>query len=87
MGLLPISNLATRAPGGGIDMSHPYVWDLVNGAANVWLPRELESAGGWEPVTASVGIEDEAADHADDHTHPGCRTMPEDVRTLIEQGR
>lgn len=48
MGVLPLPDLVRRAPHGGIDLSEnasPAVWDLVNGAKNVWVPQQIAGRG------------------------------------------
>jgi monofunctional biosynthetic peptidoglycan transglycosylase len=90
MGVLPLPDRVTRAPGGGIDLgpgADPAAVDLVNGAANVHVPRELAGMGGWQAAVATIGITDTAADHAADRGDAdACSTMPEAVRTLIAAG-
>ncbi|WP_168709241.1 hypothetical protein [Arthrobacter sp. PAMC25564] len=85
MGVLPLPGLVRRDPGGGIDLSGnapPKVRDLVNGAANAWLPSQLEGLGGWEAAVATVGITDTAADHADQQDN-SCSTMPQSVKDRL----
>jgi monofunctional biosynthetic peptidoglycan transglycosylase len=89
MGILPLPDLVRRAPGGGIDLSpataNPAAWDLVNGAANVWVPAQIEGMGGWQAAVATVGITDTASDHADGRDSPdACSTMPQSVRDRLD---
>jgi monofunctional glycosyltransferase len=88
MGVLPLPDLVRRAPDGGIylgDGVHPAVWDLVNGAANVWVPRQIAGLGGWQAAVATVGISDTAYSHADRRAdNDACSTMPESVRDRIQ---
>lgn len=90
MGVLPAPNLVSRASNGGIDVGpgvDPAGVDLVNGAANVHVPRELKAMGGWQAAVATVGITDTASDHA---AHRGdddaCSRMPSAVAELISAG-
>jgi monofunctional biosynthetic peptidoglycan transglycosylase len=87
MGVLPLPDRVTRAPRGGIDTgpdADPAAVDLVNGAANVHVPRELAGMGGWQAAVATIGITDTAADHAADRDDAdACSTMPDAVRALI----
>jgi monofunctional biosynthetic peptidoglycan transglycosylase len=85
MGVLPDPDRVRRAPGGGIDVgptADPMAVELVNGAANVHVPRELAGMGGWQAAVATVGIHDTAAAHAGG---PGdsCSAMPAAVADLI----
>jgi monofunctional biosynthetic peptidoglycan transglycosylase len=79
-----------RAPDGGIDLgptADPQAVDLVNGAANVHVPRELAGMGGWQAAVATVGIHDTAADHAATAgAADGCSTMPARVAALLPAG-
>lgn len=88
MGVLPLPNLVTRDPAGGIHLgekAHPKVWDYVNGSANVWVPKQVEGLGGWKATVATVGITDEAAHHADKRdSKDACSTMPDGVRARLE---
>ena len=87
MGVLPLPDLVRRAPHGGIDLSenaHPAVWDLVNGAANVWGPQQIAGMGGWEATVATIGIHDQASDYkAERDAHPddpsNCSQWPDSV--------
>jgi len=87
MGVLPDPELVKRAPGSGIDLgptADASAVDLVNGAANVWVPRQMEAAGGWETVVRSIGVTDTAADHDATMGEPNsCSTMPSDVLARI----
>lgn len=91
MGVLPLPDMVGRDPQGGIYLgkgAHPKVKDYVNGAANVWLPRQLAGMGGWKATVATVGITDEAAHHAHSRdSKDACSTMPEVVKTrLVYEG-
>lgn len=82
VGLLPLPDLVQRQQGGGIYLgpgANPHAVDLINGAMNVWLPRELANNGYWQTVVATVGITDTAADHADEPDEDSCFTMPTDI--------
>ena len=83
MGVLPLPDRVKRAPGGGPDIgptADPLAADLINGAANVWLPRQLAGMGGWQAAVATIGITDSASDHATTEGAPdGCSTMPPSV--------
>lgn len=87
MGVLPLPGLVTRDPDGGIYLGpgvHPVGWDLVNGAANVWVPRQISGMGGWQAAVATVGITDTAESHADRRTDSdACSTMPQSVKARI----
>ncbi|MEW1808485.1 biosynthetic peptidoglycan transglycosylase [Pseudarthrobacter sp. NPDC080039] len=87
MGVLPLPDLVRRDPNGGIYLGngvHPAVWNLVNGAANVWVPRQLAGMGGWEATVATVGITDTADSHGDERSGAdACSTMPQSVRDRI----
>lgn len=87
-GVLPLPDLVRRAPqGGGIDLgpdAHPEVKNLVNGAANVWLTRQLEGMGGMKAAIATVGITDMASDHAGQRGKDSCSTMPQSVRDRLD---
>jgi monofunctional glycosyltransferase len=79
MGVLPDPDLVTRAPGGGIDVgpsANPLAVNLINGAANVHVPRELAGMGGWRAAIATVGLHDTAADHASGRHHPDACSSP-----------
>ena len=88
MGVLPLPGLVTRDPNGGIYLGRevdPAVWDLVNGAANVWVPQQLSGLGGWQAAVATVGITDTADSHADRRADSdACSTMPSSVKSRIE---
>ena len=88
MGVLPLPDLVKRDPNGGIylgDGVHPAVWNLVNGAANVWVPRQLTGLGGWQAAVATVGITDTADSHADRRAdNDACSTMPQSVKDRIQ---
>ena len=87
MGVLPAPDLVTRAPAGGIDISrsaNPLAVNLINGAANVHVPRELAGMGGWRAAIATVGLHDTATAHASQRTSPdACSTMPASVTQLL----
>jgi monofunctional biosynthetic peptidoglycan transglycosylase len=87
MGVLPDPDRVRRAPGGGIDLgptADPLAVDLVNGAANVHVPRELAGMGGWQAAVATVGIHDTAEAHGADRGSPdACSTMPSSVAGLL----
>jgi monofunctional biosynthetic peptidoglycan transglycosylase len=87
MGVLPVPNRVRRAPGGGIDTgpaADPVAVNLVNGAANVHVPRELAGMGGWREAVATVGIHDTASAHAaGGHDPDACSTMPAAVVTRL----
>ena len=91
MGVLPLPTLVTRAPEGGIYLGpgvHPKVWDYVNGAANVWVPRQIDCLGGWKAAVATIGISDTASDHAAERgsANPdGCASYPESVLDLLRR--
>lgn len=96
MGVLPLPSKVERAPGGGIlldSRAHPGAWNLVNGAANVHVPRQIAGMGGWKSAVGTIGISDSASDYADERL-PGasahnmaCTSYPEDVVDLLrEQG-
>ncbi|MDM7489939.1 transglycosylase domain-containing protein [Rhodococcus sp. CSLK01-03] len=87
-GMLPNPEDVVRLPGGGVatppDAPYPSAAFHINGAANVDLPARFAGWGGWENIVASVGIEDSAADHADDRpSADSCSTMPEPVRQRL----
>ncbi len=87
MGVLPLPDLVRRAPDGGIYLGHDAhlrVKDYVNGAANVWLTRQLAGMGGWRAAVATVGITDTAADNEDRRNNKdACSTMPPSVRDRL----
>ena len=87
MGVLPLPDLVTRDPNGGIYLGngvHPAVWDLVNGAANVWVPQQIAGLGGWQAAVATVGITDTADSHAAQRTDgDACSSMPQGVQDRI----
>jgi monofunctional biosynthetic peptidoglycan transglycosylase len=87
MGVLPAPDRVRRAAGGGIDLgptADPLGANLVNGAANVHVPRELAAMGGWQAAVATIGIHDTASAHAADRdSADACSTMPESVAELI----
>ncbi|PSS44087.1 transglycosylase, partial [Arthrobacter woluwensis] len=89
MGVLPLPERVRRAPEGGIDLgpsADPLAWDLINGAANVWVPRQIEGMGGWQATVATVGITDLASDHAADrNSGDSCSTMPAAVSKRIAE--
>jgi monofunctional biosynthetic peptidoglycan transglycosylase len=89
MGVLPDPDLVTRAPGGGIDVSraaNPLAVNLINGAANVHVPRELAGMGGWRAAIATIGLHDTSTAHASQRTNPdACSTMPMSVTQLLHR--
>ncbi len=88
MGVLPLPDLVKRDPSGGIYLGtgvDPAVWNLVNGAANVWVPRQLAGLGGWQGAVATIGITDTADSHAGQRTdNDACSTMPQSVKDPIQ---
>ncbi len=88
MGVLPLPDLVRRDPHGGIFLGagvDPAVWNLVNGAANVWVPRQLVGLGGWQGAVGTVGITDTADNHADQRSDSdACSTMPQSVKDRIQ---
>jgi monofunctional biosynthetic peptidoglycan transglycosylase len=88
MGVLPLPDKVKRAPGGGIDLgpsADAQAVNLVNGAANVWLPRQLNNMGGWQRAVATIGITDTATDHSSTLDSPdGCGTMPHAVTDRLK---
>lgn len=91
MGVLPMPEPVRRGHASGIHLGtgvHPGVWEYVNGAANVWLPRQVEGMGGWKAAVATVGITDTAEDHASKRNDKdACSTMPDAVRArLVSEG-
>jgi monofunctional biosynthetic peptidoglycan transglycosylase len=86
MGVLPDPDRVHRAAAGGIDLgptADPLAVNLVNGAANVHVPRELAGMGGWRAAVATIGIHDTAAAHASDSGADSCSTMPGSVAERI----
>lgn len=86
VGMLPDpDNVRRVSPTAGIGpdlgpTADPIAVDLINGAANVWVPRQLANYGGWQNAVATIGIKDTAADHADTQQDAdACSTMPADV--------
>jgi monofunctional biosynthetic peptidoglycan transglycosylase len=83
MGVLPDPDRVRRAADGGLDLgpqADPQAADLINGAANVHVPRELAGMGGWQAAVATIGIHDTAATHAaGQSSSDGCSTMPQSV--------
>lgn len=89
MGVLPLPSHVQRARKGGFRLgphaASPLAVDLILGAKNVWVPRQIKSMGGWKKAVATVGITDTAEDHADTASEAdGCSTMPSSVRDLIK---
>lgn len=81
-GLLPAGEDAVRAEGGGIDTNIDYVdIDLLETIwrAQVVIPYSFEYMGGWEKMTATVGITDSASDNNPSAHEESCSTMPESV--------
>lgn len=91
MGVLPMPAPVLRARGGGIFLEpgvDPNVWQYVNGAANVWVPKQIEGMGGWKAAVATIGITDEASHHAHERdSKDSCSTMPEVVRDRLVTDR
>lgn len=89
MGVLPDPDLVTRAPGGGIDVSraaNPLAVNLIDGAANVHVPRELAGMGGWRAAIATIGLHDTATAHSAQHANPdACSTMPSSAARLLDR--
>lgn len=93
MAVVPFPNLIKRGPDGGayVDKAtHPKTWDNLNGAANVWVPRQLEGMGGWQAAVATIGITDTATDHQPERdAFPddpnSCSTWPKSVVERYEQ--
>ncbi|MCU1669546.1 MAG: monofunctional biosynthetic peptidoglycan transglycosylase [Blastococcus sp.] len=89
MGVLPDPDLVTRASGGGIDVgpaANPLAVNLIDGAANVHVPRELDGMGGWQAAIATIGLHDTATDHASERRNPdACSTMPDAVARRLHQ--
>ncbi|WP_427007177.1 transglycosylase domain-containing protein [Pseudarthrobacter sp. H2] len=88
MGVLPLPNRVRRPAEGGISLdkrTDSLVWEYVNGAANVWVPRQIEGMGGWQQAVATVGIYDLASDHVTTaYKADGCSTMPQSVRDRLD---
>jgi monofunctional biosynthetic peptidoglycan transglycosylase len=89
MGVLPDPDRVRRAAGGGLDLgpqADPQAVDLINGAANVHVPTELEGMGGWQAAVATIGIHDTAATHAAGASSAdACSTMPQSVALRLAQ--
>jgi monofunctional biosynthetic peptidoglycan transglycosylase len=93
MGIVPFPNLIQRAPEGGAFVNkstHPVTWDNLNGAANYWVPKQIEGMGGWEAAVATIGITDRASDYqAERDANPddpnSCSTWPKSVVELYER--
>ncbi|HEV7213180.1 MAG TPA: transglycosylase domain-containing protein [Blastococcus sp.] len=87
MGVLPDPDLVTRAPGGGLDVgpsANPLAVNLIDGAANVHVPRELAGMGGWRAAIATVGLHDTASDHASSRANPdACSSAPAAVTARL----
>lgn len=91
MGIVPFPSEILRRPEGGAYVNkdtHPRTWDNLNGAANWWVPKQIQGMGGWEAAVATVGITDTAADHqAERDSKDACSTMPDAVRSrLVTEG-
>lgn len=95
MGIVPFPSLIKRGPDGGAYVNketHPRTWDNLNGAANVWVPRQIEGMGGWEAAVATIGIHDLASDYqAERDANPSdpnsCSTWPESVvNRYVQEG-
>lgn len=89
MGALPAPDLVRRSKDGGFLLdsggSH-LVTELIDGATNVWVPKQIEGLGGWQKTVATVGITDTAADHESTVGKPdGCSTMPQSVSDRLKQ--
>ncbi|KUM39004.1 transglycosylase domain-containing protein [Arthrobacter sp. EpRS71] len=84
MGVVPFPSIAKRAPEGGIYIDravNPKSWDALNGAANVWVPKQIEGMGGWKAAVETIGITDLASDYqAERDANPddpnSCSTWP-----------
>lgn len=79
--MLPDPENVMREPqqAGGPDPSpsaSPLAVDLINGAANVWVPKQMEAAGGWQVAVRSIGIVDTAQDHRNTENEPDACTAP-----------
>ncbi|NCL75971.1 transglycosylase domain-containing protein [Rhodococcus sp. YH1] len=89
-GLLPAGEDAIRAQGGGIDTNINFVdIDLLETIwrAHAVIPYSFEYMGGWENMTATVGITDSASDNYPSIHEDSCSTMPESVaRRLAAEG-
>ena len=83
MGVLPMPDPVRRARQGGLLIdatSDAFTTDLINGAANVWVPSQLAGMGGWEAAVATLGITDSASDHSGTQNQANaCSTMPQSV--------
>ena len=83
MGVLPRPDPVRRARDGGILIdatSDAFTTDLINGAANVWVPYQLANMGGWKAAVATIGITDTASDHSGTQERANaCSTMPQSV--------
>jgi monofunctional biosynthetic peptidoglycan transglycosylase len=83
MGVLPMPEPVRRDRPMGIylgDGVDPIVWEYVNGAANVHVPRQIEGMRGWKAAVATVGITDTAADREADRGDEDARsTVPKIV--------
>jgi monofunctional biosynthetic peptidoglycan transglycosylase len=90
MGVLPDPDRVRRAPRGGIDLgptADPAAVNLINGAANVHVPRELAGMGGWRAAVATVGIHDTAAAHRPAAgSADSCSSMPAAVEARLAGG-
>lgn len=91
MGVLPDPDNVRRAPGGGLDLgpsADKNAVDLINGAANVWVPWQLEHKGGWQYAVATIGITDTASSHAAFRFGAdSCSEMPKSVELrLLDEG-
>ncbi|WP_138418866.1 transglycosylase domain-containing protein [Sinomonas gamaensis] len=88
MGVLPDPENVRRAANGGLDLSSAAdktAVDLINGAANVWVPRQLAGMGGWQMAVATIGITDTASMHADtQNAADACSTMPQAVADRLK---
>lgn len=88
MGVLPDPDNVRRAPGGGLDIgpsANKQAVDLINGAANVWVPRQLAGMGGWWAAVQTLGINDTAMDHLNSIDQPGsCASMPQSVADRLQ---
>ncbi len=89
MGVLPAPDLLRRAKDGGFLLdsggSHGST-NLINGAANVWVPTQVAGMGGWQAAVATIGIHDKASDHAGTlHELDACSTMPQSVIDKLRQ--
>ncbi|MGW5074048.1 transglycosylase domain-containing protein [Rhodococcus sp. NPDC004095] len=84
MAILPLPSEARRAVGGGL-----YVLGEKSSAEFNWkvytkAPNDLAFVGGYKPLMERMGIDDDAADHADSRGEGSCSTMPAGIKALLE---